>query len=66
MVGIATMGMFQPCCGNKTGGGGAPPYRPYNEEKVAPVVFVHKVKMKTINSPEDIVSKIHVRLKDDE
>lgn len=66
MIDIATKGMFRSCCGNRNVGGGAPPYRPYNDEAPKPVVFVKNVEMETINSPEDIVGKIHVRLKDDD
>jgi len=59
-VALATMGKYR----DGLGLGGAPPYRQDIEEHVTPVVFVHNVKMITINSPEDILSKISVKLKD--
>lgn len=65
-VALATMGMFKDCCGGVQVGGGAPPYRPNAEEPVAPVVFVRNVEMLTINSPEDLLKKIYVKLKDEE
>ena len=65
-VNIATMGMFRDCCGGAPGGGGAPPYRQNAEEHVAPLVLIRKVEMITINSPEDLLSKIFVRLIKDE
>jgi len=66
MVNIATLGMFKSCCGGAPGGGGAPPYRQNAEESVTPVIFIRNVKMVTINSPEDLLSKIHIRLKDND
>lgn len=66
MIDIATMGMFRSCCGTRYGGGGAPPYRTNVQEQVKPVVFIRNVEMKTLNSPEDILEKIHVRLKDED
>lgn len=65
MVGIATMGMFSPCCGNRAGGGGAPPYRPYNDEAPKPVVLVKKVDVKTINVSDIMIKRIQVKLKVD-
>jgi hypothetical protein len=64
-VNIATMGMFKDCCsGGGTGfGGGAPPYRQYDEH-VAPVVFIRRVEMVSLKDPEDY-KKITVKLKDD-
>lgn len=60
-VAIATMGKYR----DGLGLGGAPPYRqPDVEERVTPLVFVRKVEMITINLPEDILSKINVKLKD--
>jgi len=64
MINIATLGMFKSCCGGSPGGGGAPPYRQNAEEPVTPVIFIRNVKMVTINSSEDLLSKIHIRLKD--
>jgi len=64
-VNLATMGMFKDCCGGAPGGGGAPPYRQNADERVTPVVFVQNVKMVTINSPEDMLAKIHVKLMDE-
>ena len=46
-INMATMGMFQGCCGTGTGGG-APPYRPYEQEPVTPFVLVKHVEIKTI------------------
>jgi len=63
-VNIATMGMYNSCCGTIPSGG-APPYRPNEQERITPVVFVKHVEMSTINAPEDLVSKIKVRLKDE-
>jgi len=63
-VSMATMGMFNPCCGGGPSiGGGAPPYRQYDEH-VAPVVFVRHFEMVNVKDPEDI-KKISVKLKDD-
>lgn len=62
-VSIATMGMFNQCCGGTGYGGGAPPYRPYSEEKVTPVIFVRNVEMVSLRDPEDY-KKITVKLKD--
>ena len=63
-VNIATMGMFQECCrGGLGGGGGAvPTYR--DEQEVKPTVFVTKVDMETINSIDDLIGKIKVKLVD--
>ncbi len=58
-INLATGGMFNNCCG--TGfTGGAPPYRPYKEESVAPLVLVKKVEIKTINTNESISSYIKI------
>ena len=65
-VNIATMGMFKDCCGGAPGGGGAPPYRQNSEEHITPLVLVRHVEMLTINSPEDLLSKIFVKLKDED
>lgn len=65
-ISIATMGMFRDCCGGVQVGGGAPPYNPNAEERVSPVVFVRNVEMTTINSPEDLLKKVYVKLKDEE
>ncbi len=64
-INIATMGMFRDCCGGgQVGGGGAPPYRQYDEH-VTPVVFVRHVEMVNVKDPEDIIKNISVKLKDD-
>lgn len=63
-ISIATMGMFQECCGLSQGG--APPYRPYADTPTIPVVFVRNVEMNTINSPEDKLKKISIKLKNEE
>ncbi len=62
-ISLATMGLFNNCCGERivSGGGGAPPYRQYDEH-VTPVVFVKKVEVKTIDSNDSIVEVIKVRL----
>jgi hypothetical protein len=65
-VNIATMGMFRDCCGGAPGGGGAPPYRQNAEEHLAPVVFVRHVDMITINSSEDLLKKVFVKLMDED
>jgi hypothetical protein len=64
-VGVATLGryigpthIFPPL-------GGAPPYKRDDEEHVAPLIFVHKVEMVDIDSHEDLLDKIRVKLKDD-
>jgi len=63
-VNLATMGMFQDCCGRAVGGGGAPPYRIDNEEVVRPLVLVKKVDVKTINTINEINKNIKVTLLD--
>jgi len=60
------MGMFKDCCGGAPGGGGAPPYRQNSEEHIAPLVMVRHVEMLTINSPEDLLKKVFVKLKDED
>jgi hypothetical protein len=65
MVNIATMGMFRSCCGTQVGGGGAPPYRPYNDEPVKPLVLVKHLEVKTINDTDDLIGKIKVKFRDD-
>lgn len=65
MVGIATMGMFSPCCGSRAGGGGAPPYRPYNDESVKPLVLVKRVEVKTLNLKDKMTENIQVTLKEE-
>jgi hypothetical protein len=65
MVGIATMGKFSPCCGNRAGGGGAPPYRPYNDEAPKPLVLVKRVEVKTLDISDTMIKRITVKLKDD-
>ncbi len=66
-VNIATMGLFRDCCGGApTVGGGAPPYRRDAEERVTPVVFIQRFDMVTVNSPEDLLKKIYVKLIDEE
>lgn len=65
MVGIATMGKFSPCCGSRVGGGGAPPYRPYNDEAPKPLVLVKRVEVKTLNVSDTMIERIQVTLIDD-
>ena len=64
-VAIATLGMFQTCCGSGISGGGAPPYKPYLEERSAPVILVKKVEVETINLNEAFSEKIKVTLLND-
>jgi hypothetical protein len=63
-ISIATMGMFQSCCGRATGGGGAPPYHQNAYEQSKPLILVRNVEMKTKNSIEDYLDKIKVKLID--
>lgn len=63
-VGIATMGMFNPCCGTK-GGGGAPPYRP-NDEPVKPMILVRSVEVTTIKKNYDLIKNVKAKLIDKE
>ncbi len=60
---IATMGMFQDCCGRAVGGGGAPPYR-RDEEKILPTILVKKVEAKDIDVLESLRSKTKITLVD--
>lgn len=62
-VSIATMGMFNQCCGGAPGGGGAPPYR-QNTEIIKPHILVKNVDMETKNSLEDYLDKVKVKLVD--
>jgi hypothetical protein len=63
-VNIATMGLFQDCCGRAVGGGGAPPYR-RDQEKVKPLVLVKKLEVKDIDIFDTLLDKIKVTLVDD-
>lgn len=63
-ISIATMGMFQDCCGRAVGGGGAPPYTQNPYERPKPHILVRNVEMITINSSEDYLNKIKVKLLD--
>lgn len=65
-VGLATLGMFQPCCTETSVVGGAPPYRQNAQEALKPNILVRNVEMETINSSEDYLKKIKVKLIDDE
>lgn len=60
-IGIATMGMFNSCCGSRVGGGGAPPYR-REDERIIPLVRVTKFEIKTINVTEQMFKNISVTL----
>lgn len=66
-IGIATGGLFSPCCGSRVGGGGAPPYR-RDEEKVKPYVRVTDVEIRSIKISEQMFKNISVKLlnEDDE
>lgn len=63
-VNLATMGMFQDCCGRTVGGGGAPPYR-RDEEKVLPTILVKKVEAKDKNVLESSLAKVKIILVDE-
>jgi hypothetical protein len=63
-INLATMGMFQSCCGRAVGGGGAPPYRRDNEEVVRPFILVKKVETKNINLSDSLTKEIKVTLVD--
>jgi len=64
-VNLATMGMFKDCCGGTVvGGGGAPPYSQNAMEQSKPHILVRKVELTTINSMEDYLKKIKVKLVD--
>ena len=64
-VGIATMGMFNPCCGTRAGGGGAPPYR-RDEERIKPRVLVTKFEIETVNVTKKMFENISVKLVNEE
>ena len=62
-VGVATLGRYiGPRYPLPAGG---PPYRPDAQEPVLPVIFVQKVEMIDVDSHEDLLDKIYVKLKDD-
>ena len=63
-VNIATMGMFQDCCGRAVGGGGAPPHRQEAQEHVQPRVLVKKLEVKDIDIFDNLLDKIKVTLVD--
>jgi hypothetical protein len=63
-ISLATMGMFNSCCGTRGGGGGAPPYRQNANDIIKPRVLVKNVEMETKNSIEDYLDKIKVKLID--
>ena len=64
-VSIATMGMFNQCCGSRVGGGGAPPYR-RDEEKIMPYVRVTDVEVKAIKVSEQMFKDIRIKLLDED
>jgi len=64
-IGLATMGMFKPCCAFRTGAGGAPPYRG-DETHIVPQVLVTKFEMETINTKDKLFKHMVVKLVDDE
>ncbi len=64
-ISIATMGMFNQCCGSVGGGGGAPPYR-RDEERIKPRVLVTKFEMETMSITKKMFENISVKLVDEE
>lgn len=60
MINIATRGKFAACCDRL--GGGAPPYSPYEQERVKPTILVRNVEIKTINDSNKLTEKIRVKL----
>ena len=58
-ISIATLGLYNRACIK----GGAPPYRPYEQEHVTPFVLVKNVDIKTIKLNE--YENIKVRFLDD-
>jgi len=65
-VGIATMGMFSPCCKTEGGGGGAPPYRQEEQEKIIPLVLVKRFEMLDCDITDKMFKNISVKLLDEE
>lgn len=61
-IAIATMGMYNSCCGTRAGGGGAPPYRAYEQEHVTPFVLVKHFEMITIKKKYKMYENIKVNL----
>lgn len=61
-VSIATMGMFNQCCGSRVGGGGAPPYRQNDDERVKPYVRVTDVEVKSIKISEQMFKNMTIKL----
>ena len=59
-VSIATMGMFNTCCGSRIGGGGAPPYR-QDDERIKPRVLVTKLEVEDINILDRMIQNIDVK-----
>lgn len=65
-IGIATMGMFNGCCGTRiVSGGGAPPYR-REEEKPKPFVLVKSVEVKDLVETKDLIKNIKITFIDDD
>ncbi len=64
-IGLATMGMFNNCCGISAGGGGAPPYKQNEQEHVTPFVLVKHFEMKTVKNKYAMYEQIKVRFLDD-
>lgn len=63
-VSIATGGLFNQCCGGRGGGGGAPPYRQNEEEAIRPFILVKKVDSKVLDTLDEMINKIQVKLVD--
>ena len=52
-VAIATMGMFQTCCGGPGTGGGAPPVHQYEARGAEPSIHVDVIKV-TMKKPKSM------------
>lgn len=63
-VSMITGGFFNQCCGGQGGGGGAPPFRQNIEEVVRPSILVKKVEVKVIDTLDEMINKIQVKLID--
>lgn len=64
-IGISTMGYFNPLGSGVGGGGGAPPYRQNEDEETKPIIRIGNVEMITVDSKNNLLDKIQIKLKDD-